>query len=164
MDYADAGEALRDTDARTGLLLLEQAAQETGFSSDILNDAYTLALYRAGEKTRLADTAFQIADAFVQTDPASAMDYFQRDFLGVLDAARDRHIWEIFERWAAPKPPRRRRSPSAKPTKVKKVAHVIGCFRKDHAPARHVDMLTRSLRQQGVESQVFTTEWAASWF
>jgi hypothetical protein len=41
---------------------------------------------------------------------------------------------------------------------------VIGSLQPDHEPARHLALLIESLRQQGVESQVFTTEWASSWF
>jgi hypothetical protein len=161
MNYLDAPEVSKDADRITGLRLLERAAEETGFSSDVINHAYTLALYHAGETRRLADASFQIGDSFVETDSAMAMDYFQRAFLGGLDAACVRHVGEIFERWAAPKRTRRV-SRSARP--LKKLAHVVGCLHKEHAPARHLGMLVNSLRQQGVESLVFTTEWAASWF
>jgi glycosyltransferase involved in cell wall biosynthesis len=41
---------------------------------------------------------------------------------------------------------------------------VVGSLQPDHEPARHLALLIESLRQQGVESQVFTTEWASSWF
>lgn len=140
--------------------LLEQALRETGYSSDKINQAYTLALYRAGETSRLANAAFEIGDSLVEIDPALAMDYFQRAFLGSLDAACVRHVGEIFEQWAAPKPKRKK---SAR-KRVPKVAHVVGCLTRDHPPARHVSMLVKSLRQQGIESQVFTTEWSASWF
>jgi hypothetical protein len=164
MKYGDTAEALKDGDSLVALRLLERAAQEIDYSSDIINDAYTLALYRAGERNRLADISFQIGDSFVETDPATAMDYLQRAFLGGLDAACVRHVGQIFERWSAPKS---RKSPlptsrSKKP--VTKVAHVVGCLLQDHAPARHVEMLAKSFNQHGVQSQVFTTEWAASWF
>lgn len=168
MTYADALEVLKDGDSPVAIRLLERAAQETGYSSDIINNAYTLALYRAGENNRLADVAFQIADSFVQTDPATAMDYFQRAFMGTLDAACVRHVGGIFERWADPKR-QKRISRSRKPATlarktVTKVAHVVGCFERSHPPARYVDLLVQSLAEQGVQSKVFTTEWAASWF
>ena len=48
MNYLDAPEVSKDADRITGLRLLERAAEETGFSSDVINHAYTLALYHAG--------------------------------------------------------------------------------------------------------------------
>jgi hypothetical protein len=47
---------------------------------------------------------------------------------------------------------------------VKRVAHVVGCISNEHSPGRFALLLSKSLRQQGIESKVFTTEWAASWF
>jgi predicted O-linked N-acetylglucosamine transferase (SPINDLY family) len=41
---------------------------------------------------------------------------------------------------------------------------VVGCLRADHEPARHLTLLVETLLDQGVESQVFTTEWDSSWF
>lgn len=161
MSHEQGLQALKDGDIRLAIPLLENAVRETNYSSETLNHAYTLALYRAGEKTRLADAAFAIGDFLFETNPASAMDYFQRALLGGLDAACVRHIGEIFEAWAGPNPPR---DPSTIGKPIKKVAHVVGSLAKDYPPARHVSMLVKSLRQQGVESLVFTTEWAASWF
>jgi predicted O-linked N-acetylglucosamine transferase (SPINDLY family) len=40
----------------------------------------------------------------------------------------------------------------------------VGCLLPGHAPTQYVKMLAASLRLQGVESVIFTTEWAASWF
>jgi len=160
MSHEEAFQALKDGDLRMAIPLLEHAVRETSYSSDVLNQAYTQALYRAGENTRLANAAFEIGDSLVETDPALAMDYFQRAFLGGLDASCVRHVGEIFEQWAAPKP---RRKKSAR-KRVAKVAHVVGSLASEHAPARHVSMLVKSLSQQGVESRVFTTEWSSSWF
>ena len=161
MNHEETLQALKDGDFRMAIPLLEKVIRETGYSSDSVNHAYTLALYRAGEQHRLADAAFEIGDFLVETNPALAMDYFQRAFLGGLDAACVRHIGEIFERWAVPKP---QRSDSGPIRPVKKVAHVVGCLLEDHWPSRHLGMLVNSLRQQGVDSHVFTTEWAAAWF
>ena len=160
MSHDNGLQALKDGDVKTAIPLLAKAVQETAYSSDALNDAYTLALYRAGEKTRLAYAAIEIGDSLLQKNPALAMDYFQRAFLGELDSACVRYIGEIYEGWAALKPSTK--SPSGEP--IKKVAHVVGSLQPDHEPARHLAQLIDSLSEQGVESQVFTTEWSSSWF
>ena len=85
MNYEPAFQALKNGDFRTAVPLLEKAALETAYSSDIINHAYTLALYHAGEKSRLADVAFDVANALLEHDPASAMDYFQRALIAGLD-------------------------------------------------------------------------------
>jgi hypothetical protein len=159
VSYEDAFEAFRDGDFRLAVPLLESAARETAYSSDAINHAYTLALYRSGLKNRLADAAFEIGDLHLERNPAVALDYFQRALWGGLDAACVRFIGEVFEGWAASRPPQFKLS---KP--LKRVAHVLGCVTPDHAPARHVSLLIRSLREHGVESRIFTTESAASWF
>jgi hypothetical protein len=87
------------------------------------------------------------------------MDYFQRAFLGDLDAACVRHVGEIFEQWAGPKP-----QAVAPRGALTRVAHIVGCVGGDHSPARHALLLSKSMRRQGIESKIFTTEWAASWF
>ena len=120
MSYEEAFEALKNGDFRTAVPLLEKAARETGYNSDIINHAYTLALHHAGEKPRLADVAFRVANSLLEHDPASAMDYFQRAMLAGLDAQRVRRVGEIFECWAAPA----NKSPLRKP--VDRVAHVVG--------------------------------------
>lgn len=158
MSYHEAFEALKNGDFKTAATLLEQAARETGYSSDIINHAYTLALHQTGDKPRLADVSFRVGNALLQSDPASAMDYFQRALLAGLDAKRVRRIGEIFEEWAAP------RTQIAIDRPVDHVAHVMGCLLPGHAPSQYVKMLASSLKRKGVESTVFTTEWAASWF
>jgi hypothetical protein len=161
MNHEAGLQALKDGDLKTAVPLLAEAVQEADYSSEALNDAYTQALYRAGDKTRLAYAAIEIGDALLEKNPALAMDYFQRAFLGdTLDAACLRYIGDIYEGWAVPKTAASSRN--VKP--IKKVAHVVGSLHPDHEPARHLGLLIESLRQQGVESQVFTTEWASSWF
>src|SRR5207244_9208620 len=78
MSYEAAFEALKNGDFHNAVPLLEKAARETGYTSDIINHAYTLALYHADDKPRLADVAFRVANSILEHDPASAMDYFQR--------------------------------------------------------------------------------------
>ena len=158
MSYHEAFEALKNGDFKTAAPLLEQAARETGYTSDIINHAYTLALYQTGEKPRLADVAFRVGNMLLQDDPASAMDYFQRALLAGLESKRVRRIGEIFEAWRAPG----YSSPVERP--IDRVAHVVGCLLPGHAPSQYVKMLAASLKRQGVQSTVFTTEWAASWF
>jgi hypothetical protein len=157
VNYEQAFEALNERDFATAALLLEKAAQETGYHSDIINHAYTLALYHTGNKARLADVAFRVGDSLAQQDPASAMDYFQRAMLAGLQPDRVRHIGEIFEHWSAPRLAVRIDSP------VTRVAHVVGCILPEAAD-EYLRMLVLSLKQQGIQSAVFTTEWAASWF
>lgn len=149
---------MKNGDFKSAVPLLEKAARETGYTNDVIDHAYTLALHHAGDKQRLADVAFRIANSLVQNDPASAMDYFQRATLAGLDPQRVRRIGEIFEEWAAPRSPRKIEE------RVDHVAHVVGCMLPGHAPTQYVKMLVASLNQQGVRSSIFTTEWAASWF
>src|SRR5262245_51139318 len=106
MSYEDAFEAFRDGDFRLAVPLLESAARETAYSSDEINHAYTLSLYRSGLKNRLADAAFEIGDLHLETNPAVALDYFQRALWGGLDAACVRFIGEVFEGWASSRPAR----------------------------------------------------------
>lgn len=160
MSYEQAFEALKNGDFRTALTLLEKAALETGYTSDIINDALTLALYRSGEKSRLADIAFRLANSLVEHDPSSAMDYFQRALIAGLDTERVRHIGRIFESWAVSAPPAER-SPMGSSDRV---AHVVGCLMSGASSTEYIRMLVSSLKLQGIESTIFTTEWAASWF
>ena len=162
MSYEKAFEALKEGDFKAASALLEKAAEETGFESDLINHAYTLALYRAGEKDQLAQAAFRIGESLVDTDPGSAMDYFQRAFLGSpdgLNAAKMSRIAEIFALWTAPKDTSEQ---IAHP--VRKVAHIVGSLAASHPTAAYVRMLALSLKQHGIESVVFTTEWSSSWF
>ena len=158
MNYEEAFEALKNGDFHAAVPLLEKAARETGYTSEAINHAYTLALYRVGDKARLAEVSFRVGTSFVTQDPASAMDYFQRAMFGGLEQDRVRSIGEIFEQWAAPRVDTTLDGP------VTRVAHVVGCLLPGHAPTQYVKMLVSSLKKQGIESTVFTTEWAASWF
>ncbi len=161
MSYEQAFEALKNGDFKAAVPLLEKAARETGYTSDIINHAYTLALHRTGEKERLADVAFRVASLFLKDDPGTAMDYFQRALLSGLDSSRVRRIGEIFEEWASEG---RVAQASGSIGPVDRVAHVVGCLLPGHAPTQYVRMLAGSLKRQGVQSTIFTTEWAASWF
>jgi hypothetical protein len=152
-------EALKNGDFPAAVRLLEIAARETGYTSDIINNAYTVALYRTGDKPRLADIAFRVGSLHLEHDPASAMDYFQRALFAGIDPPRVRQIAQIFESWRVPVPAH---SPFGH--NVKRVAHVVGCLVSGHEPSQYVRTLTSSLELQGIESTIFTTEWAASWF
>ncbi len=167
MGYEEAFEALKNRDFHAAVPLLEKAARETGYSSDIINHAYTVALYHADQKPRLADISFRVATLLMEHDPGSAMDYFQRAMFAGLDSKRVRQIGEIFERWGAkgldPSSPKGTRGLTPLPP-VSRVAHVVGCLLPGHAPTQYLKMLVSSLKLQGIESTVFTTEWAASWF
>jgi hypothetical protein len=159
VSYEDAFEALKNGDFPAAAPLLERASRETGYTSDIINNAYTIALYRIGDKARLADVSFRVASLLLEHDPASAMDYFQRALFAGLDSQRVQQVSQIFESWR--QPASRHHSVG---TSVKRVAHVVGCLSAGHEPSRYVKMLASSLKLQGIESTVFTTEWAASWF
>jgi hypothetical protein len=159
VNYEEGFEALKNGDFPAAVPLLERAARETGYTSDIINNAYTIALHQTGDKPRLADVAFRIGSLLREQDPASALDYFQRALFAGLDAQRVRQIAQIFESWRVPA----RAHPFAG-RDVKRVAHVVGCLLSGHAPSQYVRTLASSLRLQGIESTVFTTEWAASWF
>ncbi|PYS16094.1 MAG: hypothetical protein DMG15_03280 [Acidobacteria bacterium] len=160
MSYEPAFEALKNGDFRTAVPLLEKAALETAYTSDLINHAYTLALYHAGERSRLADVAFAVANSLLEHDPASAMDYFQRALVAGLDAARLRRIGQIFETWAASAPSVDRPLLGV----TDRVAHVVGSLLPGASLTDYIKMLASSLKSHGIESTIFTTEWAASWF
>jgi glycosyltransferase involved in cell wall biosynthesis len=163
MSYQEALESLKNGDFQKAAELLEKAAIETGYTSEVVNHAYTLALYRIGDTERLAEIAFRIGRSLLGSNPALAMDYFQRAIFAGLDSDHIRKIGEIFEAWSSGQKP----APDGREkheTPVKRVAHVVGCLLPGHAPTQYLEMLCASLAQEGVESLVFTTEWAASWF
>jgi len=101
MSHQEAFESLKNGDFQTAAKLLEKAAIETGYTSEVVNHAYTLALYRIGDKSRLAEISFRIGTLLLETNPASAMDYFQRALFGGLDEAHVRKIGEVFEQWSS---------------------------------------------------------------
>jgi len=163
VSYEKAFEALKEGDFKAASALLEKAAEETGYDSDLINHAYTLALYRSGEKARLAQVAFRIGDSLVDTDPGSAMDYFQRAFVAgpdALDGAQMRRLAQIFDLWTVPKDS----SVPAVALPIRKVAHVVGSLAISHPRAAYLCLLVRSLQEQGVASATFTTETSSSWF
>jgi len=69
MNHEAGLQALKDGDLKTAVPLLAEAVQEADYSSEALNDAYTQALYRAGDKTRLAYAAIEIGDALLEKNP-----------------------------------------------------------------------------------------------
>lgn len=164
MSYEQAFEALKNGNFKAAAPLLEKAARETGYTSDIINHAYTFALHRTGDKQRLADVAFRVANLFLKDDPSTAMDYFQCALLAGLDSSRVGRIGEMFEEWASEGRAARESVTSVRTDAVNRVAHVVGCLLPGHAPTQYVRMLASSLKQQGIQSTIFTTEWAASWF
>ena len=163
MSYQEALDSLKTGDFQKASQLLEKAAIETGYTSEAVNHAYTLALYRIGDKSRLAEIAYRIGRSLLDSNPALAMDYFQRAIFAGLDEAHIRKIGEVFEGWSSGQSPARASEQQPK-APVKRVAHVVGCLLPGHAPTQYVKMLCSSLAKEGVESLVFTTEWAASWF
>jgi len=158
VSYEQGFEALKNGDFHAAVPLLEKAARDTAYTSDIINHAYTLALYRTGDKERLADVAFTIGNSLVRDDPASAMDYFQRALFAGLNAARVRRIGEAFEGWSAS------RDGTKLEGSVGRVAHVTGSLSANQSMTKYLKMLVSSLKDQGVESTIFTTETSASWF
>src|SRR5882672_1844011 len=133
MSYQEALDSLKDGDFQKAAQLLEKAAIETGYTSEVVNHAYTLALYRIGDKSRLAEISFRIGTLLLETNPASAMDYFQRALYGGLEPDRIRKIGEVFEQWSSGQNSAADgREKSTAP--VTRVAHVVGCLLPGHAP------------------------------
>jgi len=161
VSYEEAFGALSAGDYPRAVSLLEAAARQNDFSSDMINHAYTLALHHAGDKSRLAEVAFRVGNSLVSHDPASAMDYFQRALYAGLNAERVRHIGRFFESWAASNSPPSRPVTSSP---FQRVAHVIGCLQPGDPRTYYLKLLVASLRKQQIESVVFTTESTASWF
>jgi hypothetical protein len=159
VNYEDAFQALKDDDLPRAIALLEKAAREADYASDIINHSYTLALYRAGEKTRLAEVAFEVGKSLVDHDRGSAMDYFQRALSAGLDATHVNLIASVFQGWTVPTLPK----PSAKAT-VESVAHVIGSLVPGDVRTDYLKALVTGLAAHGIKSSVFTTEPTASWF
>src|SRR5262249_33628282 len=153
--------ALKNGEFQTAVPLLEKAAGDSGYKSDQINHAYTLALYHIGDHLRLADVAFRIGYSSVHDHPSSAMDYFQRAMFAGLDPKRTRQIGEWFEYWATLLEEAPRLSLSGP---VNHVAHVVGSLSPGHGPSQYLKMLVPSLTKQAIHSTIFTTEWASSLF
>jgi hypothetical protein len=159
VNYEDAFQALKDDDLPRAVALLEKAARETAYSSDIINHSYTLALYRAGDKTRLAAVAFEVGKSLVAHDRGSAMDYFQRALSAGLDPERVDEIGTIFKEWAV--------AISSKPSvnrPINRVAHVVGSLVSGDRRTDYLKVLVTGLVKHGIKSSIFTTEPTASWF
>jgi glycosyltransferase involved in cell wall biosynthesis len=124
----------------------------------MINHAYTLALHHTGQHQQLSDVAFRIGNALISTDPASALDYFQRSLQAGLDFDRARLVAEIHNEWAGA------RTPLVIRTEVPRVAHLVTNLNPNEATTEYVRMLVRGLNSRGVESTVFTTEANAAWF
>ncbi len=155
----DALQALRAGDFKTAASLLKVIVETNNYSSPPINTAYTLALYKIGEQSELVEVCYRIGNLLVGSDPGLAMDFFQRSILAGLSADRVRKIGELFEKWATP-----RSSSDTHLPRMNRVAHVVGCLLPGHAPSLYVQLLSKAFKELGVESYVFTTEWAASWF
>ena len=151
MSYERGFEALANGDYALAASLLADAAQATGYASDLINHSYTLALYKSGDLHRLASDALRIGETFVADDPGSAMDYFQRALLGNLDAEGVERIETALKGWAAP-------VHASRPGSVRRAAHIVGGL-DAHSPAtRHAVQAARSLQHYGVDNTIFTTD------
>ena len=157
----EALNSLRSGDFAAAAALLKRAVEENGYTFPVLNNAYTVALYKVGWRSELADASFQIGNRMRDSDPSAAMDYFQRALLNGISPEQARKIGEWHEQRAAP-----RNTPNGSGPEIRtdRVAHVVGCLLSGHAPSLYVQLLSKALRGRGVESYIFTTEWAANWF
>jgi len=158
MSNEEALQAMRTGDFEKAAGLLGPIVEENRFSSDILNHAYTLALHQSNSGD-LPIAAFRIARSLSSTKPGIAADYFQRAMLTGID---QKQIQEVSE-WQGTLATEGIHKPGRE-VRTDRVAHVMGCFLPGHAPSLYVQLLARSLKQQGVRSHVFTTEWTSSWF
>jgi Glycosyl transferases group 1 len=155
----DALAALRSRDFEKASTILKHIVEGNCYASPVLNNAYTIALYKAGRRPELAAVCFEIANRLRDTDPAGAMDYFQRAIFTGISPEQVRKVGEWHENRAVPR--------SAGPStgiRYNRVAHVVGCLLSGHAPSLYVQLLSKALQPHGIECHVFTTEWAANWF
>src|SRR5262249_48144022 len=150
LGYEEGFEALDRGDYHRAADILGRAAVATGFASDLINHAYTLALYRAGEHAQLADIAFRIGRGLLDTDPASAMDYFQRAIVSGLDGSRVRLIGEIHEEWAG----EQRRSKLA--GEILRIGHVASALIPGLPLTQYLKVLVDGFETRGIESTIFT--------
>ena len=159
MKDKDALDALRQGDYETASDLLADVVRDNGYSSDVLNHAYTIALHSADRRDDLAEAAFEIGKHYQDAKPGLALDYFQRSIFFGLDPDRVRGVCEYQAHLSA--------GPGKNPPaaiRTEHVAHVIGCFLPGHAPSLYIQLMSKALKQQGIRSTVFTTEWASDWF
>jgi hypothetical protein len=162
MKYEEALSALKNGDYERAARMFEPTAREADYRSDVINHLYTLALHHAEENQKLADVAFLVGNRILRDDPASALDYFQRALVAGLNAEETRRIGVVFESWASEIETIERRPGLTGP--IHRVANVVGGLAPGHGPSRYLQTLTSCLKSQLVESIVFTTEWASSWF
>ena len=162
MDYEGAVSALESGDFQRAAEMLGRGAEDADFRSDVLNHLYTLALHHAGETVKLAEVAFRVGNRMLPDDPGSSLDYYQRALVAGLAPGEARQIGAMFERWAS-----RGEAvggPPPGPGSVRTVAHVVGGVGPGHPRSQYLETLIRSLKLKRIESIVFTTEWASSWF
>jgi hypothetical protein len=154
-------DALRSGDFERAATLLKHLVEENHYASPVLNNAYTLALHKTRRQSELGAASFQIGDRWRDRDPAAAMDYFQRAIFNGISSDQVRKVGEWHEDRAAPPyiP-----DPAGPEIRTDRVAHVVGCLLSGHAPSLYVQLLSKALRPRGIQSYVFTTEWAANWF
>ena len=96
MDYEQkALDALRSGNFDRAATLLKHVVEENKYASPVLNNAYTLALYKAGRQSELADASFQIGNRSRDSDPAAAMDYFQRALFNGISPEQVREIGDL---------------------------------------------------------------------
>ena len=158
MSHEEALQAPRTGDFEKAARLLGPVVEQNQFRSDVLNHAYTLALHKTNSPA-LPDVAFKIARSLSPRHSGLAADYFQR---AILTGVHQGRVQEISDWQASLARPGVRKDSGD--IRTDRVAHVIGCFLPGHAPSLYIQLLAKSLRQSGVESHVFTTEWTSSWF
>ncbi len=158
MSQQEALEALRAGNFEKAAGLLGSLVEKNRFGSDVLNHAYTVALHQINSPA-LRDVSFKIGDTLSARNPGLAADYFQRSILTGVDLEKVQEISDWHGSMARPGVHKARGD-----IRTDRVAHVIGCFLPGHAPSLYIQLLAKSLRQSGVESHVFTTEWTAAWF
>ena len=156
MKQEDALRTFRQGDHETAAQLLETVVRDNRYSSDVLNNAYTIALYSTGQTEELADAAFRIGQVYEQTNPGLALDDYQRTIYSGLDPTRTHSVCEFQTRLTLPLDTR-----SSGKIRTNHIAHVIGCFQPGHAPSLYIQLMSKALAEHGIRSHVFTTEWAS---
>ena len=159
MKQEHALKALRQGDYETAAHLLEAVVQDNQYSSDVLNNAYTIALHSAGKTEELAEAAFRIGQLYERTNPGLALDYYQRAIFSGLDPNRVRGVCEFQARLTHPL-----HTHSSLKLRTDHIAHVVGCFLPGHAPSLYIQLMSKALAELDIRSTVFTTEWASDWF
>ncbi|HEX5000377.1 MAG TPA: hypothetical protein VFY29_19295, partial [Terriglobia bacterium] len=146
MNYSEAFEAVQHGDYSSAAPLLAQAATETHYTSDAINQALILALHRTGESARAVEVALSVGVDRAEDSPGMALDYFQRALIAGLDSVRAREIGVIQERWAE-----QERWADAAPERahggaVRRVANVVGELAVSSPAARYTRTLCEGFR------------------